>query len=373
MTFTQAFLRTLTAVARDRSAFAALIVATVLYSFFYPAAYRHEVLTDLPIVVVDQDRTALSRHVWRAIDATQGARILEEAPSLADAKRLIANRDATAIVWIAPGFEQDILRGGQGEIALLANGASLSAARASLRALATAVGDGANAAVHLQSTSISVPTHPPVTLLLRPMFNSREGYGSAVVPAVIAIIVQQTLLLGMGIVLAGRRGLSKGSVGTSHFFGVVGAFALIAFLATLYFSGFVLWVQDYPRATQLVALLPSAALFAFSAAAFGAFIASWLDNSARAGQIMLALGLPFFFLSGFSWPATSMPVILAVLAALLPSTPGVHLLVKINQMGASLSECSRELALLFAQSLIYVAAAWLRYGRRDGRRSSSQV
>ncbi len=360
MSFWAAFTGMFAAIVRDRAAFSALIGAVLIYSFFYPAAYHHETPTDIAIIAVDQDHSALSRRLLRAADATQGARVIGEESGLAQAQARLANREAEAILWIAPGLERDALRGAQGEVALFASGANLTAARGSLQALAAAVGDAGAAAVRLQSTSQALPAAPRVSLILRPLFNTREGYGSAVVPAVVAVILQQTLLLGIGIVIATWRAANPGPVDSGAFFGAAAAFAAISTAAILYFSGFVAWVQDYPRGARLEALLVVAPLFAIAATMFGLFLASFFDRRERAGQVMLALGMPFFFLSGFSWPLASMPAPLALLAQFIPSTPGLHALVEINQMGASLWETRRELGVLALHALGYGTAAWLR-------------
>ena len=68
------------------------------------------------------------------------------------------------------------------------------------------------------------------------------------------------------------------------------AFAAISTAAILYFSGFVAWVQDYPRGARIEALLVVAPLFAIAATMFGLFLASFFDRRERAGQVMLALG-----------------------------------------------------------------------------------
>ncbi len=53
----------------DPGAALILVGALVLYAFFYPIPYRAQVLKDVPLVVVDQDQTDLSRRLTRMIDA----------------------------------------------------------------------------------------------------------------------------------------------------------------------------------------------------------------------------------------------------------------------------------------------------------------
>ena len=62
-----AFLETLRAVFSDRYAVVTLIGAVVLYSFFYPVAYRHQVASQYPVLVVDLDHSAMSRALVRNV------------------------------------------------------------------------------------------------------------------------------------------------------------------------------------------------------------------------------------------------------------------------------------------------------------------
>ena len=68
-----AFLETLRAVFSDRYAVVTLIGAVVLYSFFYPVAYRHQVASQYPVLVVDLDHSAMSRALVRKAGAVRAS------------------------------------------------------------------------------------------------------------------------------------------------------------------------------------------------------------------------------------------------------------------------------------------------------------
>jgi ABC-2 type transport system permease protein len=63
---------------------------------------------------------------------------------------------------------------------------------------------------------------------------------------------------------------------------------------------------------------------------------------------LLALGLPFFFMSGFAWPAEAIPPVLNAMAQLVPSTPAIDGLVRVSQMGARLPDVAMTLWHLWA-------------------------
>jgi ABC-2 type transport system permease protein len=69
-----------------------------------------------------------------------------------------------------------------------------------------------------------------------------------------------------------------------------------------------------------------------------------------------------FFLTGAVWPLQAMPHWLAVLTHLSPATIGVHLFVRLNQMGASLAEVRDSLAILVGLAAVYGGLAFWRIG-----------
>ncbi|MFX7878682.1 ABC transporter permease, partial [Acinetobacter baumannii] len=89
----------------------------------------------------------------------------------------------------------------------------------------------------------------PLALIQRALFNTREGYGSTIFPGVAFLIIHQTLLMGLAL-LAGtireRHGMRR--LAPATLLGVALAFFVIGCADVAYFTGFVFWFQDYPRA-----------------------------------------------------------------------------------------------------------------------------
>src|SRR5262249_21218321 len=155
------------------------------------------------------------------------------------------------------------------------------------------------------------------------------------VPAVIVVIAQQLIMVGIGMLAAGGRPLVPVGGGVTGFLGVASALTLVGCASLFYFSGVVLWFQDYPRNPNFAALFVLVPVFAAAIVTFGLCLASFFDKRERASQALLPLGLVFFFLSGFTWPTSAMPPPVALATQLVPSTAGVQAFVRVNQMGAT--------------------------------------
>lgn len=360
--YARGFQGALKALFADRAAVMSILIATVIYSFYYPAAYSHQVASRLPTVVVDLDRSPMSRDLLRKLGAVRAVDLIAPESSLTAAQARVAEGKADGILVIDADFERDILRGDQGRVSFLAAGALLSRANTVLQGLADAVAGFSQDAVLVQAQFEGLPNAAPMRLVQRPLFNTREGYASAVVTGVSVLIVQQTLLLGMVLLigthqeLRGRLALSAATLS-----GGLGAFWLIGLLNLLYYSGFVYWFQDFPRGGNLPGLLVCAMLYIAAVVAFAAFVGSFFRVRERAMQVILLLSMPLYFLAGLSWPATSMPEWLQWLAKLVPTTAGINAMVKVNAMGARLNEVLPELATLAVLVLGYGAGNLWRY------------
>ncbi|HBK46346.1 MAG TPA: ABC transporter permease, partial [Xanthomonadaceae bacterium] len=221
---------------------------------------------------------------------------------------------------------------------------------------------------HSFPTRRSSDLAPPVVLTQRPLFNVREGYGSGVVPGVAEVIVHQTLLIGVGVILGGRRQRNGGRRLTYRFAqwtGMLAGFACIGLPALLYYAGFTFWVQDYPHGGNLPGLAVVAPLYVAAVLSFGLFVGSFFSRREHAFQFITGVSLVLFFLANLTWPLPSTPPLLAALATLLPTTPGVNALVKVNQMGASVAETMPQIVNLLALVALYAGLAAWRFRMRE--------
>jgi ABC-2 type transport system permease protein len=363
--FVDGFLAAFAAIFRDRAAVATMLAAVVIYSFYYPAAYTHQVATRLPTVVVDLDRSPMSRALLRKVQAVRAIDVIEPANTVEAASRRVADGTAEGVLLIDANFQRDILRGGQGHLTLLGEGAFLGRASTVLAGLADAIGGFSRDAVVERARFQGAPSSAPFALVQRPLFNTREGYASAVVTGVSVLIVQQTLLLGI-VLLAGTRRELRGRLRfpATKLLGAMAAFWVLGMLNLLYYAGFVYWFHDFPRGGNLPGLLVCGTVYIAAVVAAAAFVGSYFRVREQAIQAILLTAMPLYFLSGLSWPETSMPVWLAWLGKLVPSTAGINAMVKLNEMGAHIAETANEMTNLVALVALYGLLAMWRYRER---------
>lgn len=371
MSFAAAFRATWATVLTSRTLLSTMLLAVVLYAFYYPAPYSQEVAQQLPVVLVDEDGSALSRELVRNLEATRAVIVVDHAPSVVEAQARLRAGKADGVVLIARGLQRQLRTGAPGAgIAVWVNASYLLRASTIGEAVTEVLRD--LAVEKLDMLGQAVRTGPPVTILREPMFNPTAGYKGYVFPAVAIVIIQQTLLFGVATFVGGRRREGRWRMGHGEYLGTWAAFTSVGMLTCLFLFGFIFWVQGIPRDENVAGMLLAAPLLAASVAGLGLWLGSYFDRSERAMVILAPTSAPFFFLSGTAWPLDQMPGFVRAVAQLIPSTSGVHVFVPLNQMHASLADVAPGVLTLLGLALLYGGLGWWRIAGPRQKRKLSQ-
>jgi ABC-2 type transport system permease protein len=358
----------LKAVLTDPGIVGLILLAPVIYGLLYPQPYLGQLLRNLPIAVVDQDHSELSRAFVQALNADEALSVVEAPATLADARAALDERRIFGIVVIPPETERDILKGDDAAVGAYVDSAyflvysrisqGISEATQSLDLAMAARGARADGSLaHAALVKIS-----PVQSLTEPLFNPTGGYASYVVPAAFILILQQTLFLGAASI--GGVAFERGGRAARRARGSVGAMSGQA-LAHLCLAapGLALYLIILPRVYGFstlgrpLDLLLVAIPFVLSVSFLAQFVAAGFERRETAVLLFMAAGLPLFFLVGVSWPLEGIPEILRDGSRLFPSTAAIDGLVRINQMGADLSDVSRDWKTLWALAAAYAILA----------------
>ena len=202
----------------------------------------------------------------------------------------------------------------------------------------------------------------PVEILNQPLFNPTGGYGSYIVPAAFLLILQQTLLMGSATLggVAFEQGGSKARRRRGTVAAVIGQ-SLAHLLLAL--PGFALFLIVLPRVygfsanNRVLDLIVLAIPFILSVSLLGQFVGSWFRRRETAVLLFIAISLPLFFLVGVAWPLEAIPPILRSVSFIFPSTFGIDGLVRVNQMGATLADVSKDWMGLWVLTGIYAILA----------------
>lgn len=103
--------------------------------------------------------------------------------------------------------------------------------------------------------------------------------------------------------------------------------------------------------------------FVLAVGALGLVVAALFRKPLAIQLAMGVIGMPFFFLSGFSWPFEAMPAAIRWFAIPVPSTSAIEGFVSLGQMGASLADVRDQSVTLLTLMVVYATIA-IRLERR---------
>jgi ABC-2 type transport system permease protein len=370
-------------VVRDPGALLVLAGAVFLYSFFYPIPYLPQVLREVPVAVVDEDQTALSRQLTRMADAHSLLRVAERPASLAAAEALVGAGRVSGILAIPRGFERDVLGGRRTRVGVFADASYFLVYRQVATGLLEVTGtlsagiDVRRLEARGKTEGAARALRDPVPFVVRPLFNPTEGYASYVVPAVLVLILQQTLLIGVGL-LGGTAAESRGAAsGRDAAPAPVRPLPRVVGRALFYLSLYSLWavlmftvvyrVFGFPDRSRALALAAFALPFLLACIFLALAAGSLFRRRETAMQVLLFTSLPSVFLAGFAWPVEALPRWLRGLSLLLPSTTGIAGFLRLTEMGAPLRHVLFEWRCLWALAAAYLLLAWLAERRGAAR------
>ena len=190
------------------------------------------------------------------------------------------------------------------------------------------------------------------------IFNPQAGFASFLIPAVLMLVIQQTLLLGMGMRCGTAR---EKNLPIADGAGEEIMRCLAWLLLYVPVSVYVLCVV--PRLFRLPCLerADDLALFLFPYLLACVFFARSLGRLMKQREICIPFivftSVPLLFISGISWPASAMPEWWKALSLVFPSSPGIRGFVALHNMGARLEDVRPEWCLLWLQAAIWFTVA----------------
>lgn len=360
------------------------LIVPLAYPLLYGFIYTQEVVREVPVVVVDEDKTALSREFTRLVDATADVCIVARCADMEEAREAMRRHAANGILRIPSDFSQNvnnINRWQQAHVEAYCDMSSMFYYKA-LYSAATAVSLDMNKQIKVQRNSALTTGRDeeintsPVSYEYVAMFNPTGGYDGFLLPAVLILILQQTLVLGIGMRNATvmehyRSGLP--SIVDHR----VGTLSMVLGQALLYFMVYSLcavWtLVCIPHIFHLPQIAHPWSLFWFVLAfitdiTFFAMTVSVIVRGREKPMLLFAfLSVPLLFLSGISWPGSALPWFWKAFSWLFPSTFGINGFVRLNTLSADLGQVAVEYTGLLVQTAVFFLMAYVVY--RHMRRS----
>ena len=188
---------------RDEGVFMFLIVVPLGYPLLYSWIYNNETVHEVPVVVVDQSHSSLSRQFIRDCDASPDVHIAYHSEDLDEAKSLVSKQLAKGVYLIPSDFSTRINRMEQSVVSVYCDMSIMLYYKAIFQvASVVSMKMGAEIQTKLSGSYTrhdEIVSAAPMASEDVTLFNPTGGYGSCILPAVLMLILQQTLALGIGL------------------------------------------------------------------------------------------------------------------------------------------------------------------------------
>ncbi|WP_300598486.1 ABC transporter permease [Niabella sp.] len=359
--------------------------APVLYGLLFIQVYKKGKITDMPVVVIDEDRTALSGRIIDALDENENLKVVQVRFDAGNIAAEMPSKEYVAVISIPAGFESAVLQKKYPEIMTDINTANLVTANFASRAIQTVLGTiGAGIEIEgLKKAGMDATTaaqrYEPFKVNYSRFYNPSGNYQDLMIPGLMGTIMQQVILLALGLVFA--RDFEDG-----YFKQLVSASGSAAYHILLKSVPFVLligfmWLlvhSFYPvfRIDMTVFSWPMAALVAaFSLACMflGMLFSLAIPNQLRATELLMVIATPSFLLSGYTWPLEAMPDCIAKIAGMLPLTQFLQGFRKLAIYGGTLNDALPHMLHLLLAALILAALMMILLRRKIKRTKKEAI
>lgn len=372
--FINSFKREARRISKDVNIITIILLAPILYVFLYGTFYINKTEENVKIVVVDYDHSEASREFIRKLDAHKSIEVAYIVPDFNEAQDLINKWKTFGVVYIDKDFGKKLDKFEQTKIKVSLNTSRFMVSNDINLAVNDVVID-MTSALRLKyyerlgySFEQANELIEPFKAELRSLYNTSDTYGDFILPGILILILQQTLMIGLSESIAKEREentidewyrASNSSIfvtmwGKSLFY----YFNYIAYSA-LFFSAFFGMLKLHINGS-IIALIILTLLFILSVIYITIFLSSFFKRKIIAVQTIAFTTYPIFFTSGYSWPSFTMPVYLQWFAQILPSSPYLDAMSRIVNKGATLADVKFQILHIAILAFISLIATRIR-------------
>lgn len=331
-----------------------VIICTVALSF----DVKH-----VPLAVVDQDRSALSRLLVRQFSLSDAFDLRYQESSVAMAQEYLSNSKATAVLVIPPGFERTVSGGDQAKLQFLLDGTDSNIAANSLY-------NARGIVAELVREQLPVNTTTAAIAVTRVWYNPQLTTSSFMVLSMIALAGMMVGVIhpAASIVREKERGtieqLLVTPISTLQLFLAKIAPTMIMGLLAVFPSLLIVRAFDVPMRGSLALFLMLTGFFLLSAVALGVLIAVY-SRTLQQALLLSFFGLfPVMFLSGTLTPVEAMPDFLQIISRLSPLRYYMEIIIGVFLKGAGWTELWDETLCLIAIAIPLLILSLAMFRRR---------
>lgn len=351
---------------RNKTLLSVFFLAPVIYAVLLAFVYREGKVTEIPVIVVDKDASPLSAQVIEMLEDNEGIRVEKQVFELDDIKGEMIRSSAAAVIVIPDRFEAAILQARYPEIQIFCNTSNILTANFASKSIQQSLGTFAvgTEVKSLQKRGMSysqaMTKYEPFKQNYQKVFNETGNYFTFMWPAMLAVVLQQVILLAMAVsfstefeektfnseLMSGRR-FAIGAVLIKNI--PVWLFSIV--IIGLFYLFHLIFKAPIPQ--QVMSFTIISGFFVAAASLLGTVVSMLIPNALKATQILMIIASPSFIMGGYTWPMDAMPLGIQLFASIIPLTPFLNAFKILLIEGGDLVDCTKDLFTMGIQILTY--------------------
>lgn len=363
------FVNELRLIFSDSGVMVIFFVGGLLYPVLYNLIYMNGTVDEMDVAVVDNSGGAYSRRFIRKVDATRECNILIYCASMEEAKALMQKRTVHGIIYVPGDFDSRLVRGEQGVISTYADMSSFLYYKCltmgtNLTMLDemhqiqleryTASGMDAQAAWQAVQPVLSDESLP---------YNKPFSYTIFFISAALLLVIQQTMFYGESLLAGTLREQNRSFASMPGKLQGLGIGRVLLGRGAAYFSIYMVtgtliallipWLFRLPQRGEWTDIMVLLVFFVVDCIFFTFTWSSLITRRETVFVLFLSVSPICLFLTGFSWPQTSIPEFWRYVSYIFPSTFGCRAFINLNTAGGSLALIAPEIRAMTIQTVVY--------------------
>ncbi|WP_158969195.1 ABC transporter permease [Paraglaciecola sp. L3A3] len=335
-------------------------------------------LTNLPIAVIDNDASSVSRTYIRMLNASPEMHIVDKLTSTTEGRELLEQGSIYALVLIPEGFGKDIKKAKQTTILAWHSGQYLTISGTILKSLRLIT---ASMSAGVEMTSLAKRgasglaasvQFSPLQTELRTLFNPFQNYQyflvASLLPAMLQVFVMVWTVFVIGKEFRDQTSVEWLASGGSIYCTLAAKVLPVFMLASMIGIACLIWlfgIAGWPVTGSLTLLVVGWELMICAYIVLGLLFVALTKVLATALSLTVFFTAPAFAYAGITFPQHSMPLMAQLWTYLLPIKTLLRLQIEQAEIGAPVSSSMAEILTLLCFILLPLPFAIGRIRRRN--------
>lgn len=361
----------------NKKALLFLFLVPLVYTMLFGFLYSPHIIQNISTAVINESPSQFTRTITSGFDKSTRFSINHYPENQEAGLALMNNGEIDVLLVIPDGFTEDVKRGKTANVLIGLNGSNSiignSATSSAMEIIKTY-----SAGVSLKTLESGGLTEgeamakaAPISSNFRPWFNPQYSYANYLLLGLIAVALQQVLLMSAANSFTREREEGSFNQLLQEGYGIYqivlgkGLYYLASGMFSLFFAYLVSFtIFKIPLRGDILLLIPMGIFFYIAVIAAGLIIALYSKSQVESIQVSMLFAYPTFLLTGYTWPALAMPDVLVAFGKLFPLTYFAENVRKIALAGADFQILKMDILMLMIIAGIYVAIALFLYRRR---------